>query len=79
MIAALKAFNKKVVQPVVRVIQKILITVLLIVIYFIGFGITYLCALIFKRDLLFDVRTGDSFWRKAKGYEPDMEDCLRQS
>jgi hypothetical protein len=79
MIKVLKIFNKKVVQPVVRVIQKILVTVLLVVVYSFGFGITYLCALIFKRDLLFDMRKGDSFWRQVKGYEPDMEDCLRQS
>ena len=79
MIKTLKTFNRKVVQPVVKVIQKILVTVLLIIVYFVGLGITYLCALIFKRGLLFDMRTGDSFWRKAKGYEPDTEDCLRQS
>lgn len=79
MIEALKTFNRKVVQPVVRVVQSILVTVLLILVYFFGLGITYLFMLVFNRKVLFDMRSGNTFWREAKGYEPDMEDCLRQS
>jgi len=48
--------------------------------YFIGLGLTWMLVRVLKPDLL---RPADprapSFWRDAEGYEPDWEDCLRQS
>ncbi len=71
---------RKCIQTVLRVIQKILIFVLLTLVYFIGFGITYICALLFKRELFKSNNTNAlSFWRDAEGYDMTMKECTRQS
>jgi len=56
------------------------LTACLFLIYFIGFGITWLAALALDRRLLgLACGEADTFWANAEDYEPDMEDCSRQS
>lgn len=76
MIQTIKKINMK----VIWVVQKVLIRVLLVFTYYIGFGITYVIVLLFKRKLLGGYnKNQDSFWKDAEGYNPDMGECLRQS
>lgn len=71
---------KKITQNFVRTVQKILIVVSLIFIYFFGFGITLLFTLIFHRKVLTGYSKDDNtFWVEAERYEPDISDSLRQS
>lgn len=52
----------------------------LILVYFLGFGITLLLMLVFNRKALADYNVNnDTFWVKAEGYEPDIGDSSRQS
>ena len=71
---------KKIIQNLIRIIQRILIFVSLTVIYFFGFGITLLFMMIFNRKVLTGYSKNDNtFWIEAKGYEADIEESLRQS
>jgi len=71
---------KAVVSVIVRVIQKILITVLLFLLYFFGFGLTWLIMLIFRKATLLSLKTKkDSFWKEAQGYQVTMEESGRES
>lgn len=71
---------KIVIWSIVRLIQKLLVTIFLFLIYVFGFGLTAIFTLVFNRRLL---RKGskneDTFWNQAKDYEGNMEDSLRQS
>lgn len=71
---------KKIIQKFVVIVQKILITILLFLVYLIGFGITSLFAILFNRKL-FGVlsQRKNSFWKKAEGYENDMDASTRPS
>lgn len=64
----------------IRLIQEILVTILLFLIYVFGFGLTAIFTLVFNRHLL---RKGskneDTFWNEVKDHEANMEDSLRQS
>jgi len=76
----MRARLKLALQRFIRFQQKVLITVLLTLLYVFGFGITFLFASLFKRRLLRrSGATGDTFWRAATGYEPGMDDSIRQS
>ncbi|MDD5730483.1 MAG: hypothetical protein PHN57_05095 [Candidatus Omnitrophica bacterium] len=71
---------KEKIKKFVGVIQKILIKVLLFFVYILGFGITLILIFIFKRGLLSrGVDSGGSYWSEAKGYEPNLEECSRES
>lgn len=71
---------KALMMRLVRVMQKILITVLLFFVYIFGFGLTFIWAVIFKRELLgHRIKMSSSFWKKADGYEAHFEDAMRQS
>jgi hypothetical protein len=70
----------KVVSKIVRAIQLAVIAVCLTLVYFLGFGITALVMLVFKRALLTGSRKRDaSFWVRAEGYDADSEESLRES
>ena len=52
----------------------------LFVIYFLGLGFTWALARLLGAQLLRDPDPDSkSLWSAAEGYEPDHEDCLRQS
>jgi len=57
------------------------LAVCLFLTYFVGFGLTWLAALVFDRRLLGWSGRGeeDTFWTSAEGYEPDRDDCSRES
>jgi hypothetical protein len=61
-------------------VRRVLLPAFLFAAYFIGLGLTWLAGRIFRPSLFEspDLRAR-SFWRDAEGYEPDWEDCLRQS
>ena len=69
---------KQGVQRVIGFVQKILITVLLIILYVVGFGIT---SLLFLRTgmLRNKYKSHKTFWREVSGYESDVENNIRQS
>jgi cytochrome c biogenesis protein CcdA len=71
---------KRLVQKLIRIVQKILITVSLTVVYFLGLGITLIFIVFFNRRILTGNNKDDSsFWVPASGYQPDIEDSFRQS
>jgi len=71
---------KKIIQNLIRIIQKLLIIFLLTIIYFLGFGITLIFMVIFNRKVLAcHSGSDDTFWIDAEGYGADMEDSVRQS
>ncbi len=54
--------------------QPIVVTVLLVFVYILGIGATWLWCQLFQRERLrvaAAVETDGSFWRDASGYEPD--------
>ncbi len=61
-------------------LRRVLLPGCLFIAYFFGLGLTWIVVKLFKSRLLkpADVRAR-SFWHDADGYEPDREDCLRQS
>jgi len=61
-------------------VRRALLPVCLFVAYFIGLGLTWIATRLFKPRLLKSADAqAQSFWQDAEGYEPDWEDCLRQS
>lgn len=71
---------KNLARKIIVAVQKILIAVFLFLIYFLGFGLTFLFTVIFNRRLL-GIEPGqpDTCWVKAEGYQADIQDGLRQS
>jgi len=61
------------------ILQKIIITLFLIIIYFAGFGLTLVFVLLFKHDVLAGESGNNTAWIDAEGYEPDIIDAARQS
>jgi hypothetical protein len=60
--------------------QAVLLPAGLFVLYFFGLGFTWALAKLLGAELLRDPDPdAKSFWNTAEGYEPDPEDCLRQS
>jgi hypothetical protein len=71
---------KQIISKIVLIVQKILIAVCLVCVYFLGFGITLLFSLIFKRGIVTEESTQKhTFWSEAKGYEDGINDAIRQS
>ena len=70
----------KIIQVVVRLIQKILLSVSLIILYILGLGLTRLYLSVFNRNILVKrYKKNDTFWKEAAGYQPDADDVLRQA
>ena len=70
----------KIIRKSRRIIQKILITTSLFVLYIVGFGITLFFVTIFNRRLLrIKRKEAGTFWQKAEGYEADIQEFIRQS
>lgn len=61
-------------------IQKVLVTILLLLTYVVGLCATRLVVMVFRRDLL---GRGDvaakTLWKDATGYDPDRNESVRQS
>jgi hypothetical protein len=72
---------KRFLQLYIRFIQRILISVALVIVYFIGFGITALALSLVRRGSLSGQgeRRKDSWWIGTVGYDADKEKCLRES
>jgi len=71
---------KKETMIIICAVQKVLIKILLVFTYYIGFGITYLIVTLFKHKLLSESnKNQDSFWKDAEEYNQSMDECLRQS
>ena len=65
---------------VVRAVQKVVLTVSLFVVYFLGVGLTRLLAMAFDRRLVRGTPVGrDTYWLDARGYDPDPGQAARQS
>ena len=61
-------------------IQRALVVIFVFITYFVVLGLFYPIVALFYRNLFRpEAERADSYWLEAKGYEPDMEDCLRQS
>ena len=61
-------------------VQVVCITICLMLIYYLVIGTMHVFALIFRPRLLGE-RAGDSttYWTAAEAYQPDLDDCKRQS
>ena len=71
---------KRLLRVVIMVVQKILVTIFLVILYIVGLGATLFFVFIFKRSLLFKNYKNDrTFWKEASGYEPDSDGSLRQA
>ncbi|NQT90736.1 MAG: hypothetical protein HQ558_05730 [Candidatus Omnitrophica bacterium] len=71
---------KKITQRLIAVIQKILITVFLTLLYIFGFGIMFLLAAIFNRRLLRQGPASEgTLWSESQADTVDIETSMRQS
>lgn len=60
--------------------QKILVISFLFLVYMIGFGLTFIFVALFKHNLVWHGSKNDkTFWKEAKGYDPDIKECMEQS
>jgi len=65
---------------IVSKIQRVLIFILLVITYYILFGISRIIIEIFSRRILWPKKTkSNTFWLDAEEYNPKIEDCMRQS
>jgi|AntAceMinimDraft_9_1070365.scaffolds.fasta_scaffold66733_2 ABC-type Na+ efflux pump permease subunit len=79
MIKINQKFNKILFKYIILV-QKILVNGFLLIIYYFGFGITFLFMFFINSKLLFNKRKNKtSFWKNSKGYECSINECERQS
>ena len=61
---------KRLIQKFIRIIQKILITFSLTVVYFLGLGITLIFIALFNRKIITSSsKDDDTFWVGAEGYQ----------
>jgi cytochrome c biogenesis protein CcdA len=75
-----KIIFKRRLEDLVRIIQKVLITVFLFLIYFLGLGLTLIFIYLFSRKLIYsEARNRNSSWLETEGYVSDLEECFRQS
>ncbi len=71
---------QKIIQALMEVLQRILITMVLAILYVIGFGLTSLFLRIFKRSFFSEkCEVKNTCWRDASGYEAGRDDHLRQA
>jgi hypothetical protein len=62
------------------VVQAVFLPAGLFVLYFAGLGITWVFAKLLRVQMLQDPDpSAKTFWTPAEGFEPDLEDCTRQS
>jgi hypothetical protein len=68
------------IQASIATFRKAFIAVFLFILYIFGFGITLVFVTIFNRRLLGIPKKGEkTFWREARGYSADINECLRES
>lgn len=61
-------------------VQRVVVTLCLFFVYFLGMGITALLVRVFNRSLLRQSPAdADSWWVEAEGYQPDPDTAARQS
>ena len=74
------AMLKRTIQKLLIIIQRIMISVLLFIIYYLVFGLTVLIAFLFNRKVLIEKdNLQHTSWREATGYEADMFNSRMQS
>jgi len=71
---------EKIIRIYVRIVQKTLITIFLVMLYIFGFGVIYILALLFNRKLLgIGKKEKDTFWVESIGYDINMTNSSRES
>jgi len=70
---------KRLLKIYIRFIQKILITILLTLLYFLVFSITKLIFVVFPGKHFKSKKGASSFWLDADGYLQDFDSSLEQS
>lgn len=70
-----KKFNSR----VVKIVQNILIKFFLFVIYYLGFGLTYIFVLILKPKTLFIKKPKESNWKISSPISENLKDYYNQS
>ncbi len=70
---------KKFLRAYIRFVQRILITVLLTLLYALGFGTTWLLAQVFQRRMLAGSGREDSCWETPDGYTDGLAGAGEQS
>lgn len=71
---------QRIIRAFIKIIQKTLIAISLVIVYIVGFGITLVFVVVFNRRLLRrEYSTENTFWNKAVGYEVDIDESMRQS
>ena len=70
---------KKFLKLYIRFVQKILITILLTILYFLIFSITKLIVLVFPNKHLKRKKQTDTYWLEAEDYGSNFESSLEQS
>lgn len=71
---------KKIIHKLIIIIQKVIISVLLFIVYYLFFGLTVVIAFLFKRRIVWgrDYLKGTT-WLNAAGYDEDMLQSKMQS
>ncbi len=65
---------------VAAMLQKLLVSVLLLIVYILGFGLTSVLLRLFRPRVLSRHGTaGETSWHEAEGYEAGTDDHLRQA
>ena len=71
---------QKIIQFLIRAVQRFLLTVFLTILYFFGLGITLFLLMLFNRKALVKKNNSNiTFWDKAEGYDADINNSIRQS
>ena len=64
---------KRIHQIIVRSVLRATLYVLVVLLYLFGFSLTWLALLLFDRRTLYP-RAEGSWWTRAQGYEPSLEE-----
>ncbi len=68
------------IRRLIRAVQKVVMVVLLFGVYWLGFGVSRLLAMVFQRELLQSEHPDqDSFWRAAEGYDAEVTEARHQT
>ncbi len=71
---------KKITQYIIHWVQRVFITVLLTLLYIVGFGVTALAVSVFRPSLMRQDSTEEqTFWHPAETYDIRLSDTQRQS
>ena len=71
---------RKVLQKVQKAVLDLILKIVLVIIYYIGFGMTLFFVKLFKPSILtIKYEQADSFWLKAEKQVQSLEACTRQS